>query len=128
LGLPADDPTPKLSRPNSSPLPLPSSQPLPAVAHTKRKGVDGDGDIDMSSPDENVKRSKTEPSVGNTATSVAESDLTYMHAQAAASYISFLNTEHLLPPKMPSRAEMEAILLGLRKKALVEEYFGEGET
>ncbi|KAK7460429.1 NineTeen Complex (NTC) component [Stygiomarasmius scandens] len=48
----------------------------------------------------------------------------YAHAQAAAAYISFLDTPDLLPPKMPTRAEMEGVLLDLKKKALVEEYFG----
>lgn len=53
-------------------------------------------------------------------------DPTYVHAQLAASFIPFLTPEHLLPPKLPSREEIESILLDLRKKALVEEYFGEG--
>ena len=48
----------------------------------------------------------------------------YLHAQAAASYIPFLSPEDLLQPKMPTRQEMDQVLLELRKKALVEEYFG----
>ena len=51
-------------------------------------------------------------------------DQAFIHAQAAASYIPFLAAEDLLPPKMPTRQEMETVLLGLRKQALVEEYFG----
>jgi pre-mRNA-splicing factor ISY1 len=51
-------------------------------------------------------------------------DKARVHAQAAASYIPFLTTEDLLQPKMPTREEMEQVLLGLRKQALVEEYFG----
>ena len=47
------------------------------------------------------------------------------HAQAAAAYIPFLDADMLLPPKMPTRQEMEDVLLDLRKKALVEEYFGD---
>lgn len=53
-----------------------------------------------------------------------KTDQAYLHAQAAASYIPFLTTESLLPPKMPTRQEMEQVLLALRKEALVEEYFG----
>ena len=50
---------------------------------------------------------------------------TYAHAQAAASYMSFLRPEDLLPPAMPTREEMDEVILVLRKKALVEEYFGD---
>jgi pre-mRNA-splicing factor ISY1 len=46
------------------------------------------------------------------------------HARAAAAYIPFLSVESLLPPKMPTKEEMEGVLLELRKRALVEEYFG----
>ena len=46
-------------------------------------------------------------------------------ARAATAFIPFLAPEDLLPPKMPTREEMESVLLALRKKALVEEYFGE---
>jgi pre-mRNA-splicing factor ISY1 len=46
------------------------------------------------------------------------------HARAAAAYIPFLTPEMLMPPKMPTTEEMEKVLLDLRKKALVEEYFG----
>jgi len=48
------------------------------------------------------------------------------HARAAAAYIPFLAPEMLMPPKMPTAEEMEKVLLDLRKKALVEEYFGNG--
>ena len=46
------------------------------------------------------------------------------HARAAAAYIPFLTPEMLMPPKMPTTEEMERVLLDLRKKALVDEYFG----
>lgn len=86
---------------------------------TKRKTAD-EPDVDMTSPDEN-RTQHTEPVAPSAA---ADVDQTRIHAQAAASYIPFLQTENLLPPKMPTREEMEAVLLGLRKQALVEEYFG----
>ncbi|KAJ7744788.1 Isy1-like splicing factor [Mycena maculata] len=54
---------------------------------------------------------------------------TLLHAQTAASYIPFLTPAMLLAPVLPTAAETEAVLLALRKKALVEEYFGaEGEV
>lgn len=46
------------------------------------------------------------------------------HAKRTAAYIPVLSPEVLMPPKLPTREEMEAFLLELRKKALVEEYFG----
>jgi pre-mRNA-splicing factor ISY1 len=45
-------------------------------------------------------------------------------AAAAASLVPFLSAADLLPPTLPTRAEMDGVLLALRKKALVEEYFG----
>nr|GAT60890.1 predicted protein [Mycena chlorophos] len=47
------------------------------------------------------------------------------HARLAAAYMPFLSPSLLVPPKLPSTAEIEGVLLALRKKALVEEYFGE---
>lgn len=47
-----------------------------------------------------------------------------LHAQLAASYIPFLTPEALMPPTLPTRAEMEEVLLKLRKEALVQEFFG----
>jgi pre-mRNA-splicing factor ISY1 len=71
-------------------------------------------------PSEDVKRVKGD--------SPSEAEQTLIHVRAAASYIPFLTPEILLPPKLPTHDEMEAILLALRKKALVEEYFGGGES
>ena len=48
-----------------------------------------------------------------------------VHARAAAAYIPFLTAEMLMPPKMPTTEETEKVLLDLRKKALVDEYFGD---
>lgn len=81
----------------------------------------------MSDSNDDAKRTKTESNSTSPA-AIAETDPAHIHAQAAASYIPFLQKEHLLPPKLPSREEMEAVLLGLRKKALVEEYFGNAES
>lgn len=82
--------------------------------------------MDMSVADEDHERSKS--TIPAAAASSPEADQARIHAQAAASYISFLTTEDLLPPKMPTREEMETVLLGLRKQALVDEYFGADDT
>ncbi|KAF5367140.1 hypothetical protein D9758_003877 [Tetrapyrgos nigripes] len=76
---------------------------------------------DTSTPP--ISRSKPSPSDPSPPSNATDNPA-FAQAQAAASYISFLDTENLLPPKMPSRTEMEGVLLELKKKALVEEYFG----
>ena len=134
FGLPAD----------AKPPPVPPSATKVGVASiddsrpsTKRK-ADADGDAEMASAEDDAKRSKTDKGAAVTAKSaanaksvpldafaVAPTDPAYQHAQAAASYIPFLATENLLPPKLPTHGDMEELLLELRKKALVEEYFGQ---
>lgn len=104
LGLSADA-IPKFSRPES------------AVSSTaKRKAVDGDVDVQMA-----------DGGAGNSSESQAQAQAR-VHAEAAAAYIPFLTADNLLPPTLPTREEMEAVLLDLRKKALVEEYFGENAS
>ena len=98
------------------PLPGPSSS-------TKRKTVDHDGDVEMGSGTEDSKRAKINSDVTVELPTPSNVDTARLHAQAAAAYIPFLNIEHLLPPKLPTHDEMEGVLLALRKKALVEEYF-----
>ncbi|TRM63937.1 Isy1-like splicing factor [Schizophyllum amplum] len=102
-----------------------SGQADDARSSTKRK-ADADGDTDMAAAEDDPKRSKTESgAAAATTTTLTPADPAYQHAQAAASYIPFLTTESLLPPTLPSRTDMEELLLDLRKKALVEEYFGQ---
>lgn len=73
------------------------------------------------------KKAKTAPdaTAGKPGAEPSTADASRLHAQAAAAYIPFLDVEHLLPPKLPTHSEMEGVLLALRKKALVEEYFGD---
>lgn len=40
-------------------------------------------------------------------------------------HIPFLTPEHLQPPKMPTREELDRVLLDLRKQALMEEYLAD---
>ena len=44
--------------------------------------------------------------------------------RAAAVYIPLLSVESLLPPIMPTKGEMEGVLLELRNASCFEEYFG----
>lgn len=111
LGLPSDDPIPKLDKTGHSVSP--ASDSLRPNAPAKPPATDGD--VEMSAPDDVDSKPIT---------TLLAADQARIHAQAAASYIPFLTTEDLLPPKMPTREEMETVLLGLRKQALVEEYFG----
>lgn len=45
-------------------------------------------------------------------------------ARAAASYIPFLTPSALLPPKLPTREEMDSVMLTLYKRRLEEEVLG----
>lgn len=60
----------------------------------------------------------------------ADADMEVETAQAVPSKttlppsLAFLTPEELAPPKMPTKAEMEIVLLDLRKRALLEEYLG----
>lgn len=84
---------------------------------------------DSAEPLEASKRQRTNGTShqnGNGATNGSSpEEVALAHARAATLYIPFLSPENVLPPKMPTHEEMEQFLLGLRKKALVEEYFGE---
>lgn len=99
---------------------------------SKRKATtDEGGDFEMSTSavEATSKRSK----IADTTVAVAapastdDTDPQVAHARAAAAFIPFLTPENLLPPKLPTREEMESVLLNLRKQALVEEYFGTGD-
>jgi len=45
-------------------------------------------------------------------------------AKAVAAFIPFLEAHDIVPPKLPTREEMNEVLLKLRKEALLSEYFG----
>jgi pre-mRNA-splicing factor ISY1 len=131
LGLPTDDPIPKLPR-SSTAEPLSNTQssqppPHPKKSTSKRKVTEPDADVEMSAVES--KRSKTEETkTPHTDTPTTAGDPALEHARAAASYMPFLDVDSLLPPKLPTREEMEAVLLDLSKKALVEEYFGDEKS
>ncbi|KAL0564050.1 NineTeen Complex (NTC) component [Marasmius crinis-equi] len=121
LGLPDDTPTPSIPRPAPT-APTTNTDTNGSKSTTKRKAPDPD-----SASDDPKRSKKTFPTPGSltTAPSDLDPDPAAAHAHAAATYIPFLEPEILMPPKMPTRQEMEDLLLELRKRALVEEYFGD---
>jgi len=127
LGIPEDGPIPDLPRsPSHSTSAAPSaSPPSNTSSGAKRKA---DGDVSMANeddpPPENNKRTKAD-SVQQQVAPIAAPNSMQANAQLAASYISFLSPEDLLPPKIPTRIEMEGVLLKLQKEALMNEYFAE---
>lgn len=137
LGLDTDEPIPKLQRHQQGKVTAhatDSSMPVGAddTTQSKRKHPP-DEDTEMtnvptsSMPEEASKRPKKDaipPSQPTAGADVNGDSPAAAHARAAAAYIPFLTPEMLMPPKMPTTEEMEKVLLDLRKKALVEEYFG----
>ncbi|KAF9484268.1 pre-mRNA-splicing factor ISY1 [Pholiota conissans] len=128
LALPSDTPTPKIPRPNVDVAPSTTDSSKPPPPSSKRKAGSQSEDVDMDSGGDDSKKVKTgsEKTAGAVVSQpTADADASRIHAQAAAAYIPFLDVDQLLPPKLPSHDEMEGVLLALRKKALVEEYFGD---
>jgi pre-mRNA-splicing factor ISY1 len=128
LGLPEDTPTPKIPRPTATTQVVESNSNRPPPPSSKRKAASQSEDVAMDSVTvDDSKKAKTvsDGTAGKTVAEPPAADASRLHAQAAAAYIPFLDVEHLLPPKLPTHSEMEGVLLALRKKALVEEYFGD---
>ena len=136
LGLGTDEPIPKFERPQKGLRVVESSTTGSAddATQPKRKQPPDGEDVEMvneggtsSIPEEASKRPKkgqppTQPTTDVDANGDPPAEA---HARAAAAYIPFLTAEMLMPPKMPTSEEMEKVLLDLRKRALVDEYFGE---
>jgi pre-mRNA-splicing factor ISY1 len=104
-----------------SPIPCGTSAPLssippqytlpPAASDGKRKARNEDGAPAPESDGELVKRSKPDAPVPTSNAPQADAAATaFVHARAAAAYIPFLSVETLLPPKMPTKGEMEGVL------------------
>ncbi|PPQ96320.1 hypothetical protein CVT26_005683 [Gymnopilus dilepis] len=125
LGLPSDTPIPKIPRPESTARTAISEPDRPPTS-TKRKAGTEDEDVDMDAGEDSKKAKTTAATTATSGLAAApDTDTARLHALTAAAYMPFLEVEHLMPPKLPTHEEMESVLLGLRKKALVEEYFGE---
>lgn len=105
LGLPDDDPPPKIpGRDSKAPI-----------------------DVTITNGQEDVEMDGTNGTAAltNGVGLTPDEDVVLRSAQAAAAFIPSLSPQDLLPPKLPTKEELEGVLLDLRKKALVEEYFGE---
>ncbi|PFH48333.1 hypothetical protein AMATHDRAFT_76785 [Amanita thiersii Skay4041] len=128
LHMSPNDPV-KLPRPASDFSPSSDTTSSSSVSSTAKRKSPEDESTEMTSEGDEVKRTKTDGTMTTSAPpAVSDKDPAFAHAQAAAAQISFLQVGHLLPPKLPTREEMESILLDLRKTALVAEYFGDGDT
>lgn len=137
LNLPLDDPIPKMPRgssASSSPLLTDGSSPPQPPVNAKRKAQEEDIEMDTVNADaaaaapEQAKRHKAEADGAakeDANDPSGHTDSMRAHASAAAAYLGFLSPDDLMPPTLPTREEMEGVLLALRKQALVEEYFGE---
>ena len=128
LDLSTDEPIPPIPRPGKQHASIPiTDASQTGLPEPKRKAPDEDGDIEMASnapSTEVVKRAKTNGAAPPTASDASTEEAMLAHARRTAAFIPILSPEILVPPKLPTREEMEAYLLELRKKALVEEYFG----
>lgn len=142
LGLSEDDtPIPPIPRPTTGStlsitdqsLSQPNGTPPPHAADSKRKAPDVDADVSMENGGSDSAPSKRQHTAngngnGNGATAATPDATALQYARTTAAYIPFLSADDLVPPKMPTQQEMEKFLLDLRKKALVEEYFGEQQS
>lgn len=128
LGLPEDDPTPKLPRPSPTAavtITDHTNGTTPPQTDSKRKAPDADVVMDDAAVS---KRPHIDGQANTGAAAASAEDTAMLHARTTAAYIPFLDADDLVPPKMPTTQEMEKFLLELRKRALVEEYFGEQES
>ncbi|KAI0717514.1 Isy1-domain-containing protein [Cerioporus squamosus] len=125
LGLPTDEPVPPIPRPAKQHVAISVTDVSQAgPPEPKRKAPDEDGDVEMAADSEVAKRAKTDGASPSPPSEASTEEAMLAHAKRTAAFIPILSPEILMPPKLPTREEMEAYLLELRKKALVEEYFG----
>lgn len=96
---------------------------LSISAPEKRKAIEGadeaevEADVDMM---DGSKRQKT----GNE----GKTETKQPPAIQLPPLLSVLDVKDITPPIMPTKAEMEGVLLALRKRALLEEYLGDGDA
>ncbi|KAG8929245.1 NineTeen Complex (NTC) component, partial [Tulasnella sp. 417] len=97
LEIPLDNvEVPPIPRPDPKPLLSSAAAGLSITEKGSSSAVDGDGDAAMNGE----KKPGVPPA------------------------LAFLTAEELAAPEMPTKAEMEQVLLEIRKKALLEEYLG----
>ncbi|KAJ6492226.1 Isy1-like splicing factor [Mycena sanguinolenta] len=96
-------------------LGLAEDAPIPRPSAISAAAKEGEGDG-------NTVRATSDADDGDTVMAASDADAS---ARTLASYISFITPEMLMPPKLPTPAETEAILLKLQKEMLQREYFGD---
>lgn len=97
---------------------------IPSIVSAKRKA--GDGDQDQVMEDKTTTKGKGKRGKKNdgaaAATAVAAAKNADKPQLDITAMIPFLTPDHLAPPKLPTKEEMDAVLLDLRKRALLQEY------
>jgi pre-mRNA-splicing factor ISY1 len=116
LGLPSDSPVPPfpLSNPTSITSTLAPSKTQKGKSKSKSKSS-------KQKPPDTAPASDAMDVDG----AVAASDPQRAAADLLVKYAPFFSPEELMQPKLPTRNEMEDVLLQLRKRAVLDEYFGD---
>jgi pre-mRNA-splicing factor ISY1 len=117
LDLPTDVEIPKIPRVRSE-----APQPDLSSHQAKRNADEANGDIDMTL-DTGDPQKQPGPADGTSNPPIKDASLEA--TPSSATFIPFLDPAALQPPKLPSREDMEGVVLELRKRALVDEYFGD---
>lgn len=126
LGLGPDAAVPPIPRPAPTALNKAIAQAAVDSSREKRKLTDGSGeDIepeDGTAADDSSKRTKTDSS--SPAQDGIETNQPLVINQLPP-LLSVLQPSDVQPPTLPGKAEMEGVILQLRKRALLEEYVGD---
>lgn len=100
-----------------------------ATTREKRKkvleNVDADADVEMG--DENEEQSKRTKTDGPASSSTRDGEAAISApVNQLPPLLSVFQPSDLAPPVLPTREVLEKVLLDLRKRALLEEYVGDG--
>jgi pre-mRNA-splicing factor ISY1 len=107
LGIPCvEGDTPKIPRPD----PVPFNAGIPQPAASQSNASSASADVQMADPGAESLNGGGDHDRGGATNNMP--------------LLSILDPSDLEPPKMPTKEEMEGVLLGLRKRALMEEYLG----
>lgn len=125
LQLPLSDEPPSIPRPDPVPLSALVALSISGDGLNEKRKISDEApsqgeDTEMAdgSPSKRPKSSEDQQQPPPDSSSQEASHSTHLPL------LSILSAEDLAPPKMPTREEMEEVLLALRKRALLEEYLG----
>ena len=142
LGLPLDDDIPKMVRKPPAPIlpgsdndnPPPPSDAKPTAGKRKAEEEADGAAKESATAADGPKPTKTKKTKGKTTSAPPpppppvvpdmEVERATMTPNINLAFIPFLTPADLAPPKLPTKAEMEEVLLAVRKKALLEEFIG----